>query len=270
MTPKQQRNIFIAGGALAVLLVVVLITLWLTVWAPPSQQDFKDARATVTTIDESYDKIDDAYQKYFREVRFGFAGGKTRDTVVEESAAEKRAYIEAMSSHKAATKSLAESKAYRDTDVAKAFDVFMAKDKTYVANLDGFVYPILAFRSSLTTCDDVYKVATAGFPKLIASQHKEASKDCLADLDETAKSKPGPLAKYGKKVAELVRERQVAFDKAASGEMSLEDSAKRIKELGNEYGRLDPLGEVNKNAKSLTFAAELDALEKVLDRKAAE
>lgn len=270
MTPKQKRTLFIAGGVLAAVLATGLIVLWVLVWSPPSQQDFKDARATVKTIDDSYEKIDDAYQKYFREVRLGFASGKTYKVVVAESAEEKKKYVDVMNSHQAAIERFEEGKGYKDPEVATAYDKFIAKDKVYVVNSDGFVYPILAFRSSLNTCDDVFQVAKAGEPTAIAKQHKEASRDCLADLDETAKSKPGPLADYGKKFADIIRERQVVFDKTAKGEMSLEDSAKKIRELSGKYGVLDPLGEVNKNAKAINFADELAALKKVLDRKAAK
>lgn len=270
MIPKKKRNIFVAGGALAVVLIVGLIILWIVVWAPPSRPDFKDARATVKTIDDSYEKIDDTYQKYFREVRFGFASGKTRQVVIEESAEEKKAYIDTMTNHLAAIKTFEESKAYKDPDVAAAYDKFIAKDKQYVANVDGFIYPILAFISSLDTCKDVYEVAKAGVPTLIAKQHTEASKDCLADHDEAAHSKPGPLADYGKQSAAHVRERQVVFDKTAREEISLEDSVKKLRELAAKYRPRDPLGEVNKNAKAVNFADELDALKKVLDRKAAQ
>jgi hypothetical protein len=270
MIQKQKRTLFIASGALAAVLVMVLIVLWVTLWAPPSKQDFKDARATVKAIDDSYEKIDDAYRKYFQEVRFGFAAGKTREVVIAESAAEKKTYVDVMNSHQAAITTFEESKVYKDPDVASAYDKFIAKDKLYVANVDGFIYPFVAFRSSLDTCKDVYDVAKAGVPTLIAKQHKEASKDCLADHDEAASSKAGPFADYGKKSAAHVRERQVVFDKTAREEISLEDSIKKLRELATKYGGLDPLGEVNKNAKAINFADELDALKKILDRKAAQ
>lgn len=270
MTLKQKRNIFIAGGALVAVLVVGLIILWVTVWSPPSKQDFKDARASVKTIDDSYEKIDDAYRKYYREVRFGLSSDKARETVLAGSADEKKKYVDVMNSHQAALTSFEENKAYKDSEVAAAYDKFVAKDKLYVANSDGFIYPLFTFRSSLNTCDDVFQVAKAGTPTAIAKLHKEASQDCLADLDEVAKSKPGPVATYGKKFAVIVRERQVVFDKTAGGEMSLEDSAKKIREVGSKYGVLDPIGEVTKNAKAINFADELDALKKVLDRKATQ
>lgn len=270
MIRKQKRTLFIAGGVLAAVLAAGLLVLWVTLWAPPSRQDFKDARATLKTIDDSYEKIDDAYQKYYREVRYGIRGGKPRSTVLAESAADKKAYLEAMDNHKAAIEDFEENKAYKDAEVATAYGKFITKDKQFVANSEGFVYPLLPFTSSLYTCEDVFQVASAGFPKAIAKQHKEASNDCLADLDEAAQSKPGPLATYGKKFAAIIRERQSVFDKAASGDMSLEDSSKKIREISGQYGVLDPLGEVQKDAKAVNFADELDALKKLLDRKAAE
>lgn len=270
MIPKQKRDIFIAGGALAAVLVAGLIILWVTVWAPPSQQDFKDARTTVKTIDDSYEKIDDAYRKYYREVRFGLASDKTREAVIDESAAEKKKYLEVVASHRAELKAFEENRAYKDPDVATAYDKFAAKDKIYIANSEGFVYPLFAFMSSLDTCDDVFQATKAGGPAAIAKQHKEVSKACLADLDEAASTKAGPLATYGKKFAAIVRERQVVFDKTAKGEISYEDSIIKIKELAAQYSALDPIGEVNKNTKALNFADELDALKKVLDRKATQ
>lgn len=270
MITKQKRTLLIAGGVGAAVIVAALVAMWVLVWAPPSQQDFKDARATVTKIDDSYEKIDDAYQKYFREVRSGFASGKTRDVVVKESAEEKKKYIDTMNSHLASLKKFEESKAYKDPEVASAYDKFIAKDKQYVANVDSFIYPIHAFISSLNTCKDVYEVINAALPVFVAKQHKEASKDCLADHDEAANSKPGPFAEYGKKSAIHVRERQIIFDKTAKEEMSINDSVKKLRELSAKYVGLDPFSEVTKKAKAINFADELAALKKVLERKAAE
>lgn len=270
MTNSSKRTLFIVSSAIVFVAALVLIVLSLTVWTKPSQQDFKDARAMVTTIDDSYEKIGDASQDYYRAVTAGFMAKKSYDSVAADTADTKDKYINAMEGHNVAVSKLEENKSLKDAEVLRVFEAFVAKDRKYTTNSDGFVYPFARFRSSLENCIDVFDVAKEKIPTLIAKRHKEASQDCLIDLDAVAASKPGALATYGKKFAAIVRERQAIFDQTANEKMSLTESGKRINELGEAYGALDPIGEFNKMTKEVNLASELKALGSVLDRKSSQ
>lgn len=259
----------VAGGVVVVL--VALVVLWITVWAPPSKTDFKTAQADAQAISDT--KVSPLISQYISAVTTQSQAGKTYDQFAP-GLKNQKSHIEAnLAKREASNQKIKSSKVRRDTDVSNAYDTYAAKEQKFQQYAKGYTEAYPLFRSSFTTCAPIFDVAdkAVDFVKDTADVHRKASQPCLKDLRRLAAVKGiDPLAMYGRKFIAIVEMRQKAFDDFKSGKISGEILVQKLKKTGDAVrANQPPIDKLSKLAKSSSFNGELKALIAVLKKKAA-
>lgn len=265
---QLNRNAWIIGGVIAVILAAALIAiLYLSFWAPPTKQDFADAKATaekITTYSGST-----LLGEFIAKVNQQSSAGLIQQKLVDATADEKKKVVDAVNTRKVLAKKLQASRIVRDEQVKKAYDTYAAKEEKYRTYIVGYADTYPAYKSSFSTCIKVFQIndqASNNITKL-AGLHRAAAKPCLEDLDAVAKSTITPLADYAKEFRRIINERQKVFDGIEKKTLDTDEAGDRISELGADYTKNNPVEALQKFVKDSRFNGELNALIKVLDDK---
>lgn len=256
----------IAGGI--VLVAAVLVVLFTTVWAKPDKSDYKAAQSQLNAISKSVAASNEALGRYSDAALD--AGDKVNDVAKAQqlTASPAAAFSKAIAQTKQDVATLKGMKALHDGEVKKRFEAFDAQAQKMFVYQDGIISSFVLFRQASNACYDIYKVTDTAFtPEAIAKAHKEASTDCLKELDLLAKTTSAPLASYGKSFAAIVRERQTAFDAVASKKLSDEQGGAAIRAANERYKKLDPLGDLKKQRDSFNIQTPYQALKKLIDQR---
>lgn len=267
MTQANRKTWILGGAAVVILATALLAFLYLSFWAPPSRQDFADAKATaekITTYSGSA-LLGDFVQK----VNQQNGADLSWQELAEVAANEKKKVVEAMNARKKLAEKLQASPIVRDEQVKKAHDVYAAKEAEYRTYILGYADTYPAYKSSFTTCIKVFQIndQAGGVITKLAGLHRTAAKPCLEDLNVVAKSPITPLADYAKEFRRIINERQKVFDGIEKKTLDTDEAGDRITQLGADYTKNNPVSALQKFIKDSLFDGELDALIKLLDEK---
>lgn len=260
--------IIAAVAGFIVLVAAVLALLYVNVWAQPGKQDFSDASVRAKKIsDQGASK---SLGEFITKVNEQSRAGVTQPKLAESAAEQKKKIDGLLASRSKLGEELGSSIVMRDEQVKKAYDTYMAQEKKYYTYTKGYsdIYP--AYRSSFTTCLKVFEIVGKAGTNVTdyAGLQRTASKPCFADLDIVASSPITPLANYAKEFKRIINERQKVFDQLEKKTLAEDAAGTRIKELGNDYTKNNPVEALNEFVKDAGFNGELNNFIKLLDDKA--
>lgn len=267
---KADKRTFVGiAGGVAAATVLVLATLWFSLWAPPTRQDFKRALGDVTELRSVYESLSLTSSEYTQKAVAALRTGGDTAAVGRATNAELKAYNAAATNHEAVIKRLEKSAVLRDTQANAAYDSFSQRDEAFGRYVQSVVDSYPLFYHTYITCGDIYSLESSTDTVKIAEQHKKAAEDCLADVDTLAKSKNEVLADYGKQYGEIVRARQAAFDEVAksSSPSVRAKSAQVIKDLAARVTSLDPISKLQKARETARDNGSLNKFEDLLKQK---
>lgn len=267
---SKKTKLLLAGGIAGFVLLVgvLLLVLWLTLWMPPSKADFAAAKKTADKIKEY--KALDQLRTFANTTTIESRVGKSQQQLVDAVSKDRQKVMDLADKRSKAVEELRGSKVVRDAEVKKAFDAYAKAEARYQKYLHDFteVYPV--YRSSLVTCQAIYEIGSkVKNVKELAAAHSTASKNCLVDLGKLEKS-PLPYAAYATKFKALVAERQVVFDAVNKGTLTVPQAAVRLNAIGDKYSssKISPSSAVVKYGNDAILHGELTKLVELLNKNA--
>lgn len=265
---NRKTRIILVGAAGLLAVAAIIVALYLMVWAPPTKQDFTDAKASAEKI-TTY-KGSELLSKFVVKINEQSRAGLTQQKLADSAAEEKKKAVDAVTARAELAKELQASRIVRDEQVKKTYDTYAAKEAKYRVYITGYadVYP--AYKSSFDTCVKVFQINDGAANDLtkLAGLHRTASKTCFEDLAIVEKSSITPLANYAKEFHRIIDERQKTFDGIEKKTLDTDKAGDRIKELGADFSKNDPTEALQKFISESRFDGELTALIKLLDDKA--
>lgn len=266
---QLNRKTAIIGAAAVIAVIAALVTaLYFTLWMGPSKQDFSDAKAKADKI-KTYNGST-LLTDYARIINTERRAGTTGDELINAGSAEKKKVLDAINSRAELAEQISKSRVVRDESVKKVFDTYYAQEQKYDAYIEGYANVYAYYISSFGTCVKAFQINDAAGTDLTkyAGLHRTAAKPCLQDLSTVAKSSITPLANYAKEFTRIINERQKVFDGLEKKTLDSKAASDRIKELGNDYSKNDPVEALQKFVKEAGFDGELNKLIDTLDEKA--
>lgn len=262
----NRKNILIAVSVVLVVAVALVVS-YLTFWAPPSKQDFATAKEDGIKI-SSYEGSK-LLQSYVAAVNKNADAGQTGEKLYASVSAERDKLHEAIMSREELSEKIAKSPVTRDEEVMTAYTTYNTQELKYAAYMHDYpeLYPY--FKSSFTTCLNTFKVIseTKDLNKLVEA-HDKAAKPCLEDLSKVEASPIKPLAEYATEFKRIINERRKAFDAYNKQEIDTAGVGARIKELSNEFSKLDPAPGLKEYVAEARFNGELNDFIDLLGKKA--
>lgn len=266
---QLNRKTWIIGGVAGLLALAAIITaLYLMVLAPPTKQDFSDAKAKaekITTYSGSQ-----LLSTFVVKVNDQSRAGLTQQKLADSAAAEKKEVVDAITARAELAEELQASRVVRDEQVKKAYDTYAAKEAKYRNYIIGYTHAYPAYKSSFATCIKVFQIndGAANDITKLAGLHRTAAKPCIEDLTSVEKTSITPLASYAKEFHRIINERQKTFDGIEKKTLDTDKAGDRITELGADYSKNDPTEALQKFISGSRFDGELTELIKLLDTKA--
>lgn len=263
---NRTKWILLAVTAL-VILGALFAALYFALWAPPSKQDFTEAKADAQKI--AAQKASESLRSYALAVSDSSRAGKQGTELAAAGSEHKKATLQALAERMNLAKNLQDSRVLRDEEVKAAYDIYWQREQKYSRYVQGYAESFPVFSSSLKTCGKVFTATRdVADPNQFASKHTEVSKDCLTDLGALDKTTIPPYAEYAKTMRSVVVDRQKAFDDLASSKITVRDLTARIKKANEPIATIDPSSKVATFAKESFFNGELNKLIALLDKKA--
>ena len=268
MKQMNRKNLILIGVAAVALIAAVIAILYFTLWIGPSKQDFADGKEKAEKI--STYSGSELLSTYTSKISEGARTGLTQQKLADSAADEKKKLVEAITARETLAKELSGSRVVRDEDVKKAYDTYSAKETKYRTYMLGYADAFAPYRSSFATCIKTFQIndGVENDVTVLAGRHRTAAKPCLEDLAAVAKSPVTPLADYAKEFTRIINERQKVFDGLEKKTLDTDKAGERIKELGADYTKNDPITALQKYVGEARFDGELNALIKLLDDKA--
>ncbi len=264
---QLNRKTWIIGSVVGVITVIAIIAaLYVLLWAPPTKQDFTDAKTKaekITTYSGS-----ELLGTFVAKINEQSRSGLIQQKLVDSASNEKKKVIEAVNARAELATELGASRVVRDEEVKKTYETYAAKEAKYRNYMTGYVEAYPAYKSSFDTCIKVFQIKAEDDITKLAGLHRAASKPCFDDLAIVEKSSVTPLADYAKEFRRIINERQKTFDGIETKMLDTSEAGKRIKELGAEYSKNDPTEALQKFVTNARFNGELNDLIKILDDKA--
>lgn len=262
---SRSKIILISLGA-AVLVVGAAIAIWMVFLAPPTKQDFVQARQKAEKI-TTYSGTTLLREFHAKVVAEAQKGAKQED-LARAANEEKKKTVAALESRAKLMNEIGESRVMRDEGVKKKFDTYQAREERYATYIRDYIEAFPLYRSSFDTCIDAFQVARkATSDKTLATLHTAATKDCNQDLSELAQSPITPLARYAKEFKRILAERQKVFESVADDSLSTSEASEKITKLNEDYSRNDPTDDLRKYGNDAVFKGELNALIAALKKK---
>lgn len=267
MTTKKKA--LLIGGIIATVALIAgaAYAVWALLLAPPTKQDFVDAKATMDKVVTFRGSVglNDFYAKTIERAR----AGDSQDKLLESTKAERDKTLETLEKRHALIDELRDSRILRDEEVKKAFDTFDAREARYSKYIRDYMDAFPVFRSSFITCIKVFQIndEAGGDNRKLAGLQRAASGPCLEDLDALAKSPITPYADYAKEFARIIRERQKVFDGIENKTLAEKPAGDRLKELANDYSANDPTEGIKKYGEEAVFTDEIKTLRDLIDKK---
>ncbi len=264
---SKKRTLLIAGAAVGIIaLIAVGYIVWTIFLAPPSKQDFADAKNKAEKITEysGTTLLREFYVKVGAEARKGVSQQK----LVQASNPEKQKTINALKSRAKLAKEIEGSRVLHDAETKKVFASYSAREDRYSKYIQDYLEALPMYESSFLTCADVFQITKMTTDeKQLAKVHKAASIDCVQDLTTLAKSPIPPFANYAKEFKRIIVERQKVLDGIQDGTLSTEKASAKVKELSADFSRNNPTNDIKKYGEEAVFNGELNNLIKVLTEK---
>lgn len=262
----NRRNILIVVSVVLVVVVALAVS-YVLFWAPPSKQNFVDAKADaekITTYEGS--KL---LQDYIAAVNKNADAGQTGEKLYSSVSDERNKIHEAVMSREELSEKISKSPVVRDEEVMSVYTTYNTQEQKYSAYMHDYseLYPY--FKSSFTTCLKTFSVIseTENLNKLVEA-HDKAAKPCLDDLSKVEASPVEPLSEYATEFKRIINERRKAFDAYNKQELDTAGVGNRIKELSNDFSKLDPAPGLKEYVQEARFNGELTKLVELLDKKA--
>ena len=268
---NKQKKLLLAGGIAGAIALIgmVLLVLWLTLWTPPSKQDFAAAKKTADKIIEYQGTVE--LGKFTAAMNAEYRAGRSGQAALDAASDERQRAVNAADSRAKLAEQLRASKALRDPEVKKAFDTYASVEATYGAYIRNFASEYPKYMESAMSCMKVFKLSPESKSyKEIAEAHAATNKACLNDLAKLEKSPLPPYVAYAKEFKGVVNERQKVFDGLANNTVTPTAAVKRIAATNDKYRTIWPQDEVDKYRKTQTFDGELKKLADVLGEKASK
>lgn len=266
---SKKMKLLLAGGiAGAILLIgVVILTLWLAVWMPPSKDDFVKAKKDAEKIVE-YSGLTQM-NDFAKAMNVKYREGKTGQELVDATKAERQKTLEAIDNRAKLAEQLRGSRVLRDAEVKKSFDVYAPIEVTFDAYVRNYTNEYPKYLTSVVSCSKPFNLgAKATTLKEAAKAHGEYGKVCLEDLAKLEKSPLPPYVKYAKEFKDVINERQKVLDGAANGTITAQAATPRITASNGKYRTIWPNDALKEYRKTQMFNGELKKLIEVLDKKA--
>lgn len=265
---KSNRKTLIIGSIGGVVAIAaILAAMYLLLWAPPTKEDFSEAKTTADKI-ATY-RGSQLLGTFVTKVNEQSRSGLVQQELAAAANTEKTKVLDAVNARAKLADELSSSRIVRDAEVKKAFDTYAAKEIKYRTYMTGYVEAYPAYRSSFDTCMKVFDINDEAGENLTkyAGLHRAASGPCFEDLAIVEKSSITPLAQYAKEFRRIINERQKTFDGLEAKTLDTDKAGARIKELGTEYTKNNPTEGLKKFVDESLFNGELNALIKLLDDK---
>jgi hypothetical protein len=267
MTNKKKVTLIGAIVAAIVLIGAIGYGIWAMFLAPPTKQDFTDAKATMDEVVTHRGSVglNDFYAKTVERAR----AGDSQDKLIESTKAERDKTLETLEKRHALIDELRGSRILRDQEVKKAFDTFDARETRYSNYIRDYMNAFPPYRSSFITCIKVFQINdnAANNLTVLAGRHRTAAKPCLEDLDALAKSPITPYANYAKEFARIIRERQKVFDGIENKTLAEKPAGDRLQQLANDYSKNDPTDGIKKYGEEAVFTDEIKNFRELIDKK---
>lgn len=267
MTNKKKAIIIGAIIAAVVLVGAAAYAVWALFLAPPTKQDFAQAKMTMDEVvtHRGSEGLNDFYAKTVERARAGDSQAK----LLESTKAERDKTLQTLEKRQALIAELRDSPIQRDKEFKKAFDTFDARETRYSKYIRDYMDAFPPYRSSFITCIKVFQIndQAGGDNRKLAGLHRTAAKPCLEDLDALAKSPITPYADYAKEFARIVRERQEVFDGIENKTLAEKPAGDKLKQLANDYSDNDPTAEIRKYGEEAVFTDEIKTLRDLIDKK---
>lgn len=251
MASTRKRIVTIAGAAMAVAAVLAAaITIWLIFFSPPGKSDYQNALKRADEMSSASATLNTAFLNYNKAVSTEFRNGKTFAEVGKATADEESAFKSARTAYVVAVETVGEQKAMRNADIQASYDRYLKQDTKYLRYIDIYVANYALYNNTLagSGCRALFTIyGKSGTNSELAKNHREASKKCVPQLEQLAKSSDKNFAAYAKEYLALVKERQKNFDALASKKITIEQAANRSVELGDVSDRvfdMDPVGKL--------------------------
>lgn len=262
------RNILIGVAALMVT-AGIGYGVWLAFFAPPTSADYKTAATNAESISEV--SALDALESYQAAATTAIQEGKKQDALIADIANKKQATEAALVKRQEYADKIADSRVMRDDEVQKLADTYLSTEKKYAAYVrdDMAAYPY--FLSSLYTCQKTFDIESKAGTKGYAEVHKQASVDCLADLNKLTSSPITPFADYATEFKRIIAGRQKIFDDVAADKTTLIDALDDIRAFAEASRKNNPVAGYKQYIKDNSFqGTELKDLYDLLEKKAAQ
>lgn len=264
MSRKAKIILISVAGVLAV--GVIAAVLYLTLWMPPTKQDFTDAKKDAEKIIEykGLTQVND----FIKVINKQYYAGKTGQELADSAKKERDQAVNAANKRAELAEKLSKSRVLRDAEVKKLYDVYAPIEVTYGAFIRNYTTEYPKYMTSAASCSKTFKLGAANksFAQ-IAETHAEYRKVCLKDLAVLEKSPITPYVAYAKEFKALVNERQKIFDDIVSKDLTLKNAIPKIEASNKKYDSIWVQEEMKEYRKKQVFDGELQALTDLLDKK---
>lgn len=270
MTTKKKAILIGAIIAAVALVGLAAYAVWAMFLAPPSKQDFANARATMQEVTKHRGSV--GLSAFHVKVVERARAGDSQEKLLESTKSERNKTLETLETRARLIDELRSNPALRDKEVKQAFETFDARETRYSAYVRDYMDAFVPFRSSFVTCIKVFQIndEAGDDNRKLAGLHRTAAGPCLEDLDALAKSPMTPYADYGKEFARIIRERQEVFDGIENKTLAEKPAGDKLKQLANDYSNNDPTAEIRKYGEAAVFTDEIKTLTDLLERKVKE
>lgn len=258
----------LAGGITAAILLigVVILALWLTLWMPPSKEDFAAAKKDAEKIVD-YNGLTQM-NKFTGAVNTQYRAGKSGQALVDATNTERQTALEAVDNRARVAEQLGKSRVLRDVEVKKAYDVYAPVEASFGAYVRNYINEYPKYMTSVVSCTKAFNLSAAGKTyKQLAETHATYKKTCLEDLAILEKSPLDPYRAYAKEFKDVVNERQTVLDGVANKTMATATAVKRLTAANQKYLTIWPHEELKEYRKKQSFSGQLKKLIEILGKK---
>jgi|GEM_PF-2925154 len=221
---KKTTNIVGLIAIICIVLLGVIVTLFLTVWAKPTSDDFKAANKAALSTKVSREKVDKEYTSYLDAVSDAAKNGAfaSETSLKKQTGAQQTAFDNAVAAHLSNVRAVGALKATSDEEFNSAYESFKEKEVKDMAFVKEYARGYtLYIRASSFSCADVLgssqginSTDRAVAVKQYATENRKRSKDCLEDLQKLTESTNKPLSLFAQGYIDFIESRQTELDKA--------------------------------------------------------
>ena len=243
----------------------------------PTKADFKEAQTALTDLKADYQAVYDAGAQV-QKTSVAYFKSHPKATADDEALTSvTTAFDEAIEKRDDAADKVEKLDAFKDPDVAKAYETFSAKAEKGDQFHDSLFAAFPLLEQAFAACGDVFtstKVeatpsSASDFGRRMLAQYRPAIADCLPVLEKLGTSENANLAAFGAGFTDVVNQRQTLMTQLSTGKLSLPAFNTKYKQAAAKMKTVSANLDFQKLLNSLSPVPEFLAMEKVVAGKAA-